>query len=57
MMNEETRLELIKAFAFGMPLEDIANEASISIEEAEQFRVDNADEIDERRRIGGTYEE
>ena len=57
MMSEETRLELIKAFAFGMPLEDIANEASISIEEAEQFRVDNADEIDKRRCIGGTYEE
>lgn len=56
-MNEETRLELIKAFAFGMPLEDIANEAGVSIEEAEQFRVNNADEIDERRCIGGTYEE
>lgn len=57
MMNEETRLELIKAFAFNMSLEDIANEAGISIEEAEQFRVDNADEIDERRNIGGVYEE
>lgn len=56
-MNEETRLELIKAFAFGMSLEDIANEAGISIEEAEQFRVDNADEIDERRNVGGAYEE
>lgn len=57
MMSEETRLELIKAFAFNMSLEDIANEAGISIEEAEQFRVDNADEIDERRCVGGTYEE
>ena len=56
MMSEETRLELIKAFAFNMSLEDIANEAGISIEEAEQFRVDNADVIDERRSIGGAYE-
>lgn len=57
MMGEETRLELIKAFAFNMPLEDIANEAGVSVEEAEQFRVDNVDEIDERRSIGGAYEE
>lgn len=56
-MSEEARLELIKAFAFNMPLEDIANEAGVSVEEAEQFRVDNVDEIDERRSIGGAYEE
>lgn len=57
MMSEETKLELIKALAFDMPKEDIANEAGISIEELEEFEKEHANEINERKSVEGLYEE
>lgn len=49
-MNEN-KLEMIKSFAAGMDIEDIANFADISIEEANEFAKINDNEIQERRKI------
>lgn len=49
-MNDNTRQEVIKAIAFGMSDEDIANFAEITMDELVSFKLDYADEIAERRK-------
>ncbi len=48
-MNEETRLEVVKALAYGEPVEDIANMAEVDETEIERIREEYADEIARRR--------
>lgn len=48
-MNEETRLEVIKALAYGEPVEDIANMAEVDETEIRQIREEYADEIARRQ--------
>lgn len=43
-MNEETRLEVIKAIAYGEDVEDIANMAEVDTTEIEKIRDDYANE-------------
>lgn len=52
-MNEETRLEVIKALAYSVDIGDIANMAEVDTQEIEQIRQKYADEIAERREIAG----
>lgn len=49
-MSEETTQEVIKAIAFGMEDEDIANFAEITMDELESFKFDHAKEIEERKK-------
>lgn len=49
-MNED-KIEIIKAFAAGMDIEDIANFAGISVEEAEEFAKVNSQAIEDRKKI------
>jgi hypothetical protein len=49
-MSEETTQEVIKAIAFGMEDEDIANFAEITMDELESFKLDHAKEIEERKK-------
>lgn len=49
-MNDDTRQEVIKALAFGMDDESVANFAEITVEEVVSFKLDNAAEIEARRR-------
>ncbi len=49
-MNEETRLEVIKAIAYGENVEDIANMAEVDTAEIEKIRDDYANEINTRRK-------
>ncbi|MFG6369230.1 MAG: hypothetical protein K1W16_12560 [Lachnospiraceae bacterium] len=49
-MNEETRLEVIKAIAYGEDVEDIANMAEVDTTEIEKIRDDYANEINIRRK-------
>lgn len=49
-MSEDTRLEVIKAIAYGEDIESIANMAEVETTEIEKIRKDCADEIEERRR-------
>ncbi len=49
-MNDETRQEAIKAIAFGMSDEDVANFAEITMDELVSFKLDYAVEIAERRK-------
>ncbi|MCX4341789.1 MAG: hypothetical protein OSJ72_19460 [Lachnospiraceae bacterium] len=48
-MNEETRLEVVKALAYGESVEDIANMAETDEAEIERIREEYADEIARRR--------
>lgn len=48
-MGEETRLEVVKALAYGEPVEDIANMAEVDEAEIERIREEYADEIARRR--------
>lgn len=48
-MSEETRLEVVKALAYGESIEDIANMAEVDEEEIERIREEYADEIARRR--------
>lgn len=48
-MSEETRLEVVKALAYGEPVEDIANMAEVDEAEIERIREEYADEIARRR--------
>ena len=52
-MNEETRLEVIKAIAYGEDVEDIANMAEVDTAEIEKIRDDYANEINTRRKSYG----
>ena len=48
-MSEETRLEVIKALAYGVNIEDIANMAEVDEAEIEKIRNECADEIARRQ--------
>ena len=48
-MSEETRLEVIKALAYGMDIGDIANMAEVDEAEIERIREECAGEIARRR--------
>ena len=48
-MNEDTKLEVIKALAYGEGIETIANMAEVEMEEIERIREECADEINRRR--------
>lgn len=48
-MSEETRLETVKALAYGVDIEDIANMAEVDEEEIERIRDECADEIARRQ--------
>lgn len=49
-MSEETRLETVKALAYGESVEDIANMAEVDEEEVERIRDECADEIARRQK-------
>ena len=48
-MSKDTRLEVIKALAYGVPLEDIANMAEVDSTEIARIKRDYANEIKTRR--------
>ena len=48
-MSEETRLEVVKALAYGEALDDIANMAEVEVGEIEKIQKECADEIGRRR--------
>ena len=52
-MSKDTRLEVIKALAYGVPLEDIANMAEVEAEEIQKIQIEAADEIRERKEQEG----
>ena len=49
-MSDETKQEVIKAIAFGMSDEDIANFAEITMDELVSFKLDYTAEIEARRK-------
>lgn len=48
-MNEDTRMEVIKALAYGEDIEDIANMAEVDAAEIKRIRNECADEITRRQ--------
>lgn len=50
-MNEDTRLEVIKALAYGESIEDIANMAEVELSEIERINEEYADEIKKRQEV------
>ncbi|MDE7477567.1 MAG: hypothetical protein K2M91_06415 [Lachnospiraceae bacterium] len=50
-MNESTRLEVIKALAYGESIEDIANMAEVELPEIERIKIEYADEIRRRQEV------
>lgn len=48
-MNEDTRLEVVKALAYGESIEDIANMAEVELSEIERINEEYADEIKNRQ--------
>lgn len=57
-MSEETRLEVIKALAYGEDIETIANMAEVEPMEVEQISKKYADEISRRQKeIAGGAED
>lgn len=50
-MNECTKLEVIKALAYGESIEDIANMAEVELSEIERINVEYADEIRRRQEV------
>lgn len=57
-MSEETKLEVIKALAYGEEIETIANMAETEPEEIERIREQHADEIGRRQKaIAGGVED
>lgn len=49
-MNKDTKLEIIKAIAYGEDIESIANMAEVDITEIEKIKNECAEEIENRRR-------
>ena len=49
-MSDETRQEVIKALAYGMDDEEVANFAEITLDELASFKLDYEEEIEERRK-------
>lgn len=57
-MSEETKLEVIKALAYGEEIETIANMAETEPEEIERIREQYADEVGRRQKaIAGGAED
>lgn len=57
-MNEETKLEVIKALAYGEEIDTIANMAETEPEEIERIREQHADEVVRRQKeIAGGAED
>ncbi len=54
-MSEETTQEVIKAIAFGMEDEDIANFAEITEDELTSFKIDYSEEITNRKKEMGGF--
>lgn len=52
-MSNETKLEVIKALAFGESVEDVAEFAEVDVEEILQIQDECAAEIEERRKEAG----
>ena len=50
-MDEDTKLEVIKALAYGGDIEDIANMAEVEPSEIERFKEKYADEIRRRQEM------
>ena len=50
-MNEDMKLEVIKALAYGEVIEDIANMAEVEPSEIEQLKERYADEIRRRQEM------
>lgn len=48
-MEKEIELEVIKAIAFGMPDEQVANFADMELEQIASFKEEHAQEIEERK--------
>lgn len=48
-MNEDTRLEVVKALAYGESIEDIANMAEVELSEIERINEEYANEIKNRQ--------
>lgn len=49
-MSNETKLEVIKALAFGESVEDVADFADVEVEEILQIQEECAADIEERRK-------
>ena len=47
-MTDQTKLEIIKAFAYGKSAEEVADIQGISLDEAKSFEKDNEDAILEK---------
>lgn len=54
-MNDDTLYEVIKALAFGEDIDTIANMAEVEPEDIEEIAKKYADDIEERKRIGGEF--
>lgn len=50
-MNEDTKMEVLKALAYGEDIENVANMAEVEMEEIEQFKETYADEIRRRQEM------
>lgn len=48
-MGEGTKLEVIKALAYGVDIEEIANMAEVDVDEVLQIKEECADKIARRR--------
>lgn len=49
-MSNETKLEVIKALAFGESVEDVAEFSEVEVEEILQIQDECAEEIESRRK-------
>ena len=49
-MTEQTKLELIKSFAYGATPESLNEVGRLTIQEAEAFQKENAAEIEEKKK-------
>lgn len=48
-MTDEQIQEIIKSFAYGMEVEEIADIEELTTDELEQFKKDHASEIEEKK--------
>lgn len=48
-MTDQTKLELIKSFAYGATVESLAEDEGMDIEELGKFFEENIDEIEARK--------
>lgn len=49
-MTEQTKLELIKSFAYGATPESLNAVGRLTIQEAEEFQNEHADKIEEKKK-------